>query len=821
MRTLLITLCFAFCVDAASANIIGGDFFGGGNSNAPSVDLNFAANTATGCSTTTSCLSVTRTTTETCEPINGVVSYATSGNPCVTSEGLQVYQAGTNLVLRSASTTGYFLTNATYAAGAAGTAPDNTNTAFIATDNSTNSGHGIETAATAALTSGLPYVMSVFIKPGTCAGATFECEIGTLSTGNSFGGGFIGFNASNCSIIFGSSSNIKVFPPKAFSNGWCRFAFMENATSSVTSAVFVHMAQGFPSNASSSPGYVGSGSTMQMWGFSMVQGTTLLPYCATNGSATTCNADVIEDTGALQTAFEGSALQTVFKTAEFSDAQQPQAQTLLGVGSGLTGLGIAAGYAAQTNWPSAATLQSGGTIIHFHNNNYFGLSGNASGRSMALNGQTANTDSNGLSVSSQEYIGSLSTGAAYCNCVIAEIKVWNTRNDSAMEVATANSAALPLVASYTGSVANHTRIPSNLLAAATATQAMTRSHHRATSNITSLSPIFANYYSGETAPGATSTVTASVEYPSGTCTQLLFSGIATGVIPNGGILASGSLTLSIPSGADFWIRNYRVDLSGIVYVINTEDTISGEAMHYGTTGITDQTTSCDAVTNTASNDFAPPTAIVGPTQLHSYCPVGDSRTASFDDGFTEQNGILGDIDRWVNPYYSVLNLGVAAQTASGVASTHTQLIKFLPYCTGMFVNLGVNDVYTNSETAATVEADLQSIYALQSNLNGGTGPVWQTTIMAETTSTDNWLTVANQTAKTGSTTINTINAWIRANTAAITGYFENSTPVSTAQDSDIWLANGVGVQGYTVDGIHGSQQGYLTIQNAHPFPMLQ
>lgn len=807
----------------------GGVSVGGGTSpDTPAVELNFAGGTTSGCASLAACLSLTRTTQETCEPAGGTITYATSGNLCVTSEGVQVYGAGTNIVPQSQAVTGWSATNTTFTAGAAGTAPDATNAALVITDSAVSNVHGVN-SANLAITGAQTYAVTVFVKAGTCAQASPECHIGSIAGAGALANSWIYFDASNCTVIGGTTATIKIMPPKALANGWCRIGFLTSGVSTTNGTMSVYMIPGASVGSAKNVTYVGAGSTMLIWGLDIKASAIFLPYCPTAGASATCNADVVAASGALKTALEGAALRVVIKTAELAESQPVASQTLLGVGSALTGLGVSAGYQQQSNWPTTATLKSSGLVIRYTNANWFGLSANASGRSMAMNGQTAQTDTNGLSASASEFLGSLSSATAFCNCVIADLKVWNTRSDAVMLAATANASALPLITQYTGAVANHTRVSQALIAAATATQAMARSHHRATENITSLSIRFPNYYvqnnttETEIGPGAATTITASVEFPSGTCTALTFSAGSSGSIPNIGTLFADTLTIAIPAGSDFWIRDFRTNASGIITQSSGggyQDLTNGEAMATGTTGVVDSTTTCAAVSNTTSNSQYYPDIIAGPTRLHTYCLLGDSRTLGFDDAISSSLDDTGEIERWIVPYYSVLNMGAGGDQAQKFIASHTNRLPMLNYCSGMLVNLGVNDVFTGTRTAAQIEADLQTIYAFKSNLNGGTGPVWQTTVMSKTTSSDNWTTTGNQATVVGFATINTLNGWIRANTAAITGFFENANAVSSAQDSDIWCANGATTFGCSRDGLHASQNGYLLQMNAHPFPTL-
>jgi|SRR5580700_4318488 hypothetical protein len=843
-------LTIALLLAGLYTSAIAQQFYVVGTVPAAGVNLNFAATTSTGCSSVTSCLSITRSGSETCEPLNGTVTYASTNTACITSEGLQVFQGGTNIVPQSQATTGWQSpSNATWAAGSSGTAPDGVADALVLTDNSTNGAHAVGSALITP-SSGTVYTVTAFVKAGACGGGT--CTGTENATGSLYNfpisGTEVGiqFNASTCTVQTGFHQLIKVLPPKPLANGWCKVGYIVKATSSSPTTLKVAMAAGLASYNEMAPSYVGTVSTMLFWGFDIKAGSVELPYVPTAGASASSNSDVITDGGSdttLKTYLEGSALRVVAQTAEFSEGQPdfatcspcgPAAQTLLGVGSSLTALGVSnpggatpTGYALWSNWPTTATLTTKGQILRYANTNYLGISADASGRSVALNGQTAVSDSNGLSPTSTEYIGSVSGSSAFCNCVIAQLSVWNTRSDTAMKTATANPNVLPLVTAYTGIVANHTR-PNYVTAAS---PIMSRSHHRATENITALSLVLGNYSvtpssSGEEiVPAGTTSMKASVEYPQGTCQAFTFSSSSSGST-TGGQLTTDLITLTnaIPSGADFWVRVYRSNSSSSALPVNDAfsglvDTNAGDAMN--TSSATDQTVSCGTVTDTSAAVGYYPDAIVGTTQLHAYCIIGDSRSFGAYDQPNDSMDSMGLIERALLPYYSVENISVFGEYATYYVNSgnHTYRNALLPYCTGIINNLGGNDTWNTNIAAATVEAAINTIAGYNTSLNGGGGPVWDATMNPTTTSNNDWTNLAGQTAKAGAASAITVNDWMRTNPTGFVGYFEQAG-LSSSFDSYYWATNGVAF-GWTFDGGHFSVNGYNYQANSIGFQVLQ
>lgn len=798
----------------------------------PAADLNFAANTGISGNIT-----VARSTQETCEGPGLLVTYAPANTGCINSYGLQVFGAATNNFLHTQLTTGFGVANGAITVDSAGTAPDGVGSRLIFTDNSSSTLHQLNTSNTS-FVAGTNYTFSIYLQQGTCAQATHECRYVSLSPSVAVGAQFMSVDLSTCQRI---SSNaglvkykiIKLADPTDPTNPnpaspVCHVYFTFSATNTIGSGgLIVAMMSEIPQHGAVNQVYVGAGSTIYFWGSQSNTSSSFFPYCPNpNAAAITCNADVIATAGTLKSALEGAALRAVFTVSDFREGQP---STLLGVGTALTGLGIAAGYQAQTNWPTTTTIKSAGQIVQGAQINYIGLSADASGRSLAMNGQTAVSDANGLSASAAERIGSLSTSAAFCDCNITELKVWNTRNDANMLAATAGtlaapSVALPLVASYTGAVAGNTRLHHTLLAAATATQSMSRTYHRFSENGTSIQFKFANYYitggtTAETAPGAAATITGSIEYPAGVCTPFLWSGLASGNIPDGGTLITDALSINYVAGDHFWIRDYRTNTAGIIVenLLGENNVYGGEVIHFGTTGITDQTVSCDAITSTTSAENYWPDVIVGPTQLHSYCLIGDSRTRGAGDSGEDATGAVGQIAHWVQPYYSYINMGAGGDSAQHYITNGTQRRVNLQYCTGMIVQFGNNDIFTSGRTPVQLEADLLTVYGYNSLLNGGSGPVWADTVDYQTTSSNSWINTAGQTTSASLANEIIANAWIRANTAGIAGYFETNDPIYTARDSGIYKSNGL-VFGWTPEGLHATPLGYLTIMNSIGFP---
>ena len=154
-------------------------------------------------------------------------------------------------------------------------------------------------------------------------------------------------------------------------------------------------------------------------------------------------------------------------------------------------------------------------------------------------------------------------------------------------------------------------------------------------------------------------------------------------------------------------------------------------------------------------------------------------------------------------------IGASGETANNFTDQAKTIYRLglARNCTAALVQLGTHDIFSG-RTAAQVQANLQTIYARLRTL--GINRIYQTTITPRTTSTDSWTTVNNQTTTnvTHEAERVTLNAWIRANTAGISGFFEVADVVESARDSGRWKA------GATADGIHPTDAMHTTMAAA-------
>jgi hypothetical protein len=126
---------------------------------------------------------------------------------------------------------------------------------------------------------------------------------------------------------------------------------------------------------------------------------------------------------------------------------------------------------------------------------------------------------------------------------------------------------------YEGIAATRIRLPYSF--GGSAISMMTRTQHVMKDTVTAVKIAVSNWYwagggqGSRVASAGTSNVNvrASIEYPSGTFTQIKFGGAVTGSIASAGaVLISDYATVSIPKNATFWVRIYRIASNGTSFV---------------------------------------------------------------------------------------------------------------------------------------------------------------------------------------------------------------------------------------------------------------
>lgn len=344
-------------------------------------------------------------------------------------------------------------------------------------------------------------------------------------------------------------------------------------------------------------------------------------------------------------------------------------------------------------------------------------------------------------------------------------------------------------------------------------QSMSRSGHVATDDIVKLKIAIANFLiqptgstSTETGTGP-GTWTASIEYPSGVFSQILWSGGSRSVtIGTGGVAVSDytSPAKLIPRGASFWIRLWQTNATAI-FANDFMNTAVGDLTDAAASGLSDFTMG-GTISNTSNGFNIVPAAIIAMTRAASVVIVGDSIAAG-KGGATATDYRKGIVAIGLPSTVAFLNLASPSLRASDCLTNSPSRQLLYQYCSHAITELGVNDFYSAGRTEAQVWADLRSIWAkFPPRVK-----ITQTTITPETSSAGNlWETDGDQTILTGNTPRVAFNTTLRAGNVANlnNGFFETALALESSHDSGKWLGDGVTVKKYTADGVHPTAAGY-------------
>jgi hypothetical protein len=350
-------------------------------------------------------------------------------------------------------------------------------------------------------------------------------------------------------------------------------------------------------------------------------------------------------------------------------------------------------------------------------------------------------------------------------------------------------------------------------------QANARTSHIARDAITSLQIELGNWYwvrsttGPETAGGGNQTVSASIEYPEGEFTQVLWSEAATRVIASGSQALSDAVAVSIPKGARFWIRTFVNAVTAIVFSEGNTgfkqiDTANGEAYNYAASGLSDLTmggtiTDLGAV----SGPIFVPQAIVAQTRLPSFLLIGDSRLWGFTDNYNNGSVGLGEVARNIGQAFGFINMGSAGDVYSAFNLNSAHRVGLKQYVSHVVIAGGINSLRSGgsgqNKSAATVLGELQTTIGLFT----GVEKVITCTVAPNTSGAWTLVNGSDQTLNANQAAIQTYNEAIRAGVANSDGFFELAAPLSHASVSQKWLATGA-VAGITGDGLHAVQAGY-------------
>lgn len=313
--------------------------------------------------------------------------------------------------------------------------------------------------------------------------------------------------------------------------------------------------------------------------------------------------------------------------------------------------------------------------------------------------------------------------------------------------------------------------------------------------LTNLALIYAGWYTDTTnetdLPNAY-TVSASIEYPAGTYTQVTWAGATSTSITAGQNIVSDFVTVNIPANTQFWVRSFVSVTAGQVWhKSHVLDTARGEACEEGV-GLSDKTMS-GTITG-ATQGFRPSAMIskgMGFRKV-SLGVIGDSITFGSGDGAFDARSNTSWIGRAASSNCPIINCSVSGtqlgnQVAAGKLSRRLDLFAKAGI-THVIIDWGANDVA--SVGLGTLQTNASHVIG---QVNAAGMKAVYTTITPKTTSTDKYYTTANQTPATGytggaSSVRSQFNDWLRGLPSSLYACIENADILETARDSCIWKA---------------------------------
>lgn len=295
------------------------------------------------------------------------------------------------------------------------------------------------------------------------------------------------------------------------------------------------------------------------------------------------------------------------------------------------------------------------------------------------------------------------------------------------------------------------------------------------------------------------TVTASIEYPAGTFTQVFFNGATSQLVTAGRLIYySDPVPIYIPANTQYWVKTFMSWTGGVVNFPLCSFGVAGIASEWANYGLAlaDNTMTGTTFTSTLANPpfnqgsgYMP--AVLG--RLSQQVPIvgflGDSITQGSGDqtdptwgGTSWGKGLRGVI-----PSVNVGRFSEQASHYNALPDGRTDLLR--DNVTHLVFAYGRNDLDA-SVSAATMVTRMQT--ALNPYLARGV-KCYVATVTPKTTSTDSWVTTGNQTVASAPIEAQRVsyNNLIRTNwrTYGLSGYFDFAR-VMDPTDSGLWIVTG-------------------------------
>ena len=372
---------------------------------------------------------------------------------------------------------------------------------------------------------------------------------------------------------------------------------------------------------------------------------------------------------------------------------------------------------------------------------------------------------------------------------------------------------------------NPSKIDLAYIAASVATDFYTsRTYHRSSSAVTSLRLVYTNtadtsLNANKNNPGPNAITVkvgvqrahaGNIDDQTETIIPITFGGVANGVIAPGAIVESDTVPFVLAAGEIFFIRTFvSCALPGSIPVSGTADgTNTGNGKNSGQgIGLGIDASYSGTIYIQDYGTIYKPAVILGDTGANvvkSIAITGDSIAEGTGDGGTlaglagfleraafRQTGFAFDLASPIVPigYVKVTRGGAQLHPFIDTVNNSTKL-AICAYATNVYCQLWGNDPLTVDQ----IKADILTETNYFTNLGK---KVFQMTHTPGATSTDHWLTIANQTEDNTAATKRGVDAWIRDTTA--TGFKAQCATPALVQVSDVGALTNYNAAG-AIDG---------------------
>lgn len=361
------------------------------------------------------------------------------------------------------------------------------------------------------------------------------------------------------------------------------------------------------------------------------------------------------------------------------------------------------------------------------------------------------------------------------------------------------------------------------------TVAINRSAHIATEDISSMRVIYPAWtitQNNEANLDAASSATCYVEYPVDKYTQLTFGGSNTATATTAGEnMISDFLSINIPRGAVFYLRfgfqftgsttngmptngsmlpNWGAGAAtGSYYEGIKLSAVPADLVLTGTKGTGGSSGNSDGFSTNFSNRWVP-LAILGMTTRPTFFLAGDSITVGIGDAADGQLA-CGWPARMLGNKFGYFNAGASGESVQLVATANYAKRAYMAqYCSHVICAYGTNDI-SGGRTPAQCLADIATFR----NTWFAGKRFYVCTVPNRTTSTDGFITEANQTVVAADANYALFNDQLRIGALACRwdGLIDIDQITQGTYAGRKWKAFGTTTNRMTADGTHPSPFG--------------